>query len=189
MCGTLPGIDVSHNCGDSKTGFSGVFRVFEAQKRRFFDRKSLIRLAQLELLEWVTPIALDSTRGATTDRKSTGCDQKSTGCDNSMSFARTSMSFRDTFASVRARCKSRLTSDRLRFFDFWRSYGLFFPRWRVGLTGSELSDYPEQPIRKNAIWPQVGHPSSSAVRTLADGSGYTRSRADGSAGASAVTDK
>ena len=33
------------------------------------------------------------------------------------------MSFRDTFASLRARHEFRVTSNRLRFFDFWKSRG------------------------------------------------------------------
>ena len=40
-----------------------------------------------------------------------------------MSFARTSMSFRDTFASLRARREFRVTSNRLRFFDYMESCG------------------------------------------------------------------
>ena len=40
-----------------------------------------------------------------------------------MSFRDNLMSFRDILVSLRARCEFRLTSDRLRFFDCWYSYG------------------------------------------------------------------
>ena len=80
----------------------------------------------LPYLELVNGVASTVTRlalAATTDRKSTECDRKSTGTDTSMSFGRTSMSFGRTSMSLRARREFRLTSDRLRFFDFTESCG------------------------------------------------------------------
>ena len=93
-------------------------------KRHFpiANRRSVPRVFALSCIPVTVYVeALDYTSATTTGQKSTECDRKSTGCDISVSFARTSMSFGDTFASLHARREFRVTSDRLRFFDFANS--------------------------------------------------------------------
>ena len=120
---TQNNIDVSHNCGDSKTGFWGVFSSFSTPKSRFFDRKPPICLPQLPLALWVTPNALDERLGANSAVFASLSDRKSTVRAFSMSLRALSMSFRDIFMSLRVRREFRLTSHRLRLFDFWKSCG------------------------------------------------------------------
>ena len=67
--------------------------------------------------------ALDFASAETTGCFATQTDRKSTVSAFSMSFGRTSMSFGRTSMSLRARREFRLTSDRLRFFDFTESCG------------------------------------------------------------------
>ena len=103
--------------------FLGCFSV---SKRHFLiaNRRSVSRCFAVSCnLVAVCVEGLDFASAETTGQISTECDQKSTDIDISMSFARTSMSFGDTFASLRARCKSRLASNRLRFFDCAKSCG------------------------------------------------------------------
>ncbi len=67
----------------------------------------------------------------TTDQKSTECDTKSTERDTKSTEYDIPTTLGDTFTTLRARRKSRLTSDRLRLFDFWVSCG-FAPNLNCG---------------------------------------------------------
>ncbi len=89
--------------------------------------------------------SLDYTSAETTGQKSTECDRKSTNIDTKSTGCDNSVSFRDTFASLRARHEFRVTSNRLRFFDFsefaWvvrfgeRNIASAFNSWRaVGVS-------------------------------------------------------
>ena len=60
---------------------------------------------------------------ASTDQIATECDIKSTGRAFLMSLRAFLMSFRDNLMSLRARHEFRLTSDRLRLFEFADSCG------------------------------------------------------------------
>ena len=96
-----------------KNRFFGVFFGFWRLEKPLFGRKSLGCVE-----------ALDFTSAETTGRKSTECDRKSTERDRFASKCDRNASKRDRFASVCARHEFRLTSHRLRFFDFVLSCGL-----------------------------------------------------------------
>ena len=110
---------LSHNCGHSKTDFWGVFPGFESPKWHFLIacRRSVCRIAKpVRGLRRLLSIRHSAQKSTECDIKSTDHDMKSTAHDILTTLG-------DTFTTLRAPRKSRLTSIRLRFFDFENSCG------------------------------------------------------------------
>ena len=118
-----------------------MFLAFSRPKTPLFDRKS--RIVSGDFPVSCHPVvvyveALNFISAETTGRKSTKPDRKTTERDRFASKRDRNASKRDNSMSLRARRKSRLTSDRLRFFDFANSRGLRTQSPRTTVRGDFL---------------------------------------------------
>ena len=149
-------IDVSHNCGGSKTVFLGCFAGFCDPKSRFFDRKPLIRLPYLLLLSRVMSIALDSTIGASGDTFTTFRDTFTTLGDILTTLRDTFTTLGDTSTHVEKVDLRRIASDfltaRIRMGESTKAHG----RPSVGssqLVKADVAVYPARETRDDvSMW-------------------------------------
>ena len=77
----------------------------------------------LELINGVAPRVIRLALGESTVQKSTECDTKSTDHDTKSTDHDILTTLGDIFTTLCARREFRLTSNRLRFFDFGKSCG------------------------------------------------------------------